>query len=137
MYHRRSRRRLSQKPGHARLIRRNLATSLLLYESIRTTQKRAKVLQPVIDQLICIAKTREPQRAIRAINAVVLDKNACRKIMEVFVHRFKDRSSGFTRIVPVGARQGDGAKLVDLLLVVGKEKENVPESVSSKKDSRA
>ncbi|OGJ59300.1 50S ribosomal protein L17 [Candidatus Peribacteria bacterium RIFCSPHIGHO2_01_FULL_51_9] len=119
MYHRRSRNRLSQKPGHARLIRRNLATSLLLYESIRTTHKRAKVVQPIIDRLIHTAKTKEPQRAIRAINAVVLDKNACRKLMEVFVHRFEKRSSGFTRIIPVGARQGDGAKLVDLVLVEG------------------
>lgn len=119
MYHRRSRNRLKQKPGHARLIRRNLATSLLLYESIRTTRKRAKVVQPIIDRLIHTAKTQEPQRAIRAINAIVLDKNACRKLMEVFVHRFEKRSSGFTRIVPVGARQGDGAKLVDLVLLEG------------------
>ena len=125
MYHRRSRNRLKQKPGHARLIRRNLATSLLLYESIRTTRKRAKVVQPIIDRLIHTAKTQEPQRAIRAINAVVLDKNACRKLMEVFVQRFAKRSSGFTRIVPVGARQGDGAKVVDLVLL---EEESAPRS---------
>jgi len=117
MYHRRSRTRLQCKPAHGRVLKRNLVTSLLLYEKIRTTKKRAKVVQPLVDRLIHIGKTNEPRIAIRAINAVVTDKNACKKIMEVFVHRFENRTSGFTRITPVGARGGDGAELVDLAFV--------------------
>ncbi len=117
MQHRRSRQRLTAKPDHARLILRNLATSVVLYESIRTTQKRAKVVQPIIDRLIVVAKRDKPHVAIRSINAVVTDKNASRKLMEVLRTRYANRPSGFTRIKAAGARKGDGARLVDLSLI--------------------
>lgn len=117
MRHQKTRSRLKQKPAHARMLKRNLVTSLLLYESVRTTKKRAQVIQPVIDKLIRVAKTRPPHIAIRFINRTVTDKNASKKIMEVFKDRYKNRSSGLTRMVPAGARKGDGAKLVDLSLV--------------------
>lgn len=99
------------------MMQRNLVTSLLLYESIRTTQKRAKIVAPVIDRLVAIAKSKPPHVAIRSINAVVTDKNACRKVMEVLKDRYSKRSSGLTRAVAVGARLGDGAHLVDLTLL--------------------
>ena len=117
MRHQRSRLRLKQKPAHAKMLERNLVTSLLLYESIRTTKKRAKVVQPVIDSLIHYAKSHPPHVAVRYVNRVVTDKNAGRKIMEVYCERYADRSSGLSRITPVGARSGDGAELVDLVLI--------------------
>ena len=117
MRHQRSRLRLKQKPGHAKMIKRNLVTSLLLYESVRTTKKRAKVIQPVIDRLIHYAKSHSPHTAVRYTNRIVTDKNASRKIMEVYCKRYADRTSGLSRITPVGARKGDGASLVDLILV--------------------
>ena len=52
MFHRRSRLRLGKKQDVARQMLRNLVTSILLYESIRTTRKRAKVVQPMVDHLI-------------------------------------------------------------------------------------
>lgn len=103
------------------MLKRNLVTSLLLYESVRTTKRRAKVIQPIIDRLITVAKTRPPHLAIRFINRTVTDKNASRKVMQVYRERYSDRSSGLTRMVPVGARKGDGAELVDLSLVEGKD----------------
>ncbi len=117
MRHKSSRLRLTQKPDHARLLQRNLVTSLLLYESVRTTRKRARVIQPLVDRLIAGAKSTEPRIAIRTINAFVTDKNACRKILAVLVKRYEGRPSGFTRIVPVGSRKGDGAQLVDMSFV--------------------
>lgn len=117
MRHRSTRRRLIQKPDHARLIQRNLVTSLLLYESIRTTLKRARSVQPIVDRLIATAKRTSPQIAIRSLNAYVMDKNASRKVMEVLTKRYEKRPSGFTRVLKVGSRKGDGAELVDLLLV--------------------
>ena len=119
MRHRLSRHRLALKPAHARMFKRNLLTSLLLYESVRTTKKRAQVVAPMVDHLIAVAKSSAPYNAIRAINRVVTDKNASRKIMEVYVKRFASVPSGFTRMVPVGARIGDGAALVDLMFVEG------------------
>lgn len=119
MRHRLSRHRLGLKPAHGRMFKRNLLTSLLLYEQVRTTRRRAQVVAPMVDTLIAIAKSKTPHNAIRAINRVVTDKNASRKIMEVYVKRFAAVPSGLTRIVPVGSRQGDGAPLVDLMLVEG------------------
>jgi len=117
MYHKRSRLRLTQKPDHARLLTRNLVTSLLLYEAIRTTRKRARVIQPLVDRLITTAKKKEPSIAIRQINAFVTDKNASRKLIQVLAKRYAARPSGFTKSAPAGARKGDGAELVDLTLV--------------------
>ena len=117
MRHRKSTLRLKYKPQHSRMMERNLVTSLLLYESIRTTQIRAKVIIPWVDRLVTVAKTKPAALAIRRINAVVTDKNACRKIIEVLKDRYATRSSGMTRMIPVGARKGDGAKMVDLMLI--------------------
>ncbi len=117
MRHRHSRLRLRQKPAHSRLLQRNLVTSVILYENVRTTKKRALVVRPLVDKLITIAKKKDASNAIRAINAIVLDKNACRKLMEVLRVRYASRPSGFTRIVPVGSRIGDGAEMVNFQLV--------------------
>jgi len=118
------------------MLKRNLVTSLLLYEQIRTTKKRAQVVAPLVDRLVAVAKSSSTHNAIRAINRVVTDKNACRKIMEVFVRRYADRSSGLTRFKPVGARKGDGAELVDLSLLEGIDvpaKAEAPKKATPKK----
>lgn len=117
MRHKASRNRLIQKPDHARMLQRNLVTSLLLYEEIRTTRKRASVIRPMVDNLITTAKNKEVREAIRSINTVVTDKNASRKLIEVLKARYSARSSGFTRTKAVGSRVGDGAELVDMSLV--------------------
>ena len=137
MYHRRSRLRLNDKPDHARLLLKNLVTSLILYESIRTTRKRAKVMQPIIDGLITMAKKKQPNQAIRAINPQVADRNASRKLMEVLRERFADRSSGFTRIKADGARKGDGAQLVDISFVEGKAVAAKPAAEKPAKEKKA
>ncbi len=98
-----------------------MLTSFLLHEQIRTTKKRATVLNPMIDEIITIGKTDRADTAIRRINEVVTHPNACRKIMEVFVKRYEGRNSGFTTMKAAGMREGDGAELVDLSLVEGKE----------------
>ncbi len=136
MEHRKNRLRLNQKPNHAALLLRNLATSVLLYETVRTTKKRAKVVVPMVHQLITIAKTKEPREAIRAINAVVLHENASKKLIEVLKPRYATRSSGYTRIIPVGARQGDGAKMVTLELM-DRDVDAAPESDTTPKKPKA
>lgn len=138
MRHRDARNRLKQKPAHARMIKRNLLTSILLYETVRTTESRAKAVAPMVDRMIRNAKKQADHVAIRAINEVVTDKNACRKIMEVLVKRYAKRPSGLTRIVPVGVRKGDGARLVDFSLVdseVTAPVESAPVTSSSKKSN--
>jgi large subunit ribosomal protein L17 len=117
MRHRNHSKRLARKPAQSRLLLKNLVTSVLLYEKVRTTKKRAQVARSIVDRVITIGKKKRPDLAIRQINLVVTDDNASRKILEVFKQRYAKRTSGFTRMVPVGQRQGDGALLVDLILV--------------------
>ncbi len=135
MRHKASRNRLTQKPDHARMLQRNLVTSLLLYEEIRTTRKRAAVIRPMVDRLITTVKTKEAREAIRSINTVVTDRNASRKLIEVFKERYEKRSSGFTRTKAVGSRVGDGAELVDMSLVDAVVLSS-PSSVSEKKTQK-
>lgn len=137
MRHRDARHRLTQKPAHARMLKRNLVTSLLLYESVRTTRNRAKAVQPIVDRLVVIAKKKQPHQAIRAINRVITDKNASRKLMEVLRDRYNGRSSGFTRIVPAGARTGDGARLVDMELIGAQKRADTQQKVSTVKQKEA
>ena len=92
-------------------------TSVLLYESIRTTKKRAEVVRPIVEKIITTAKTKDARNAIRAINRYVTHVNACKKVIELLKDRYSGRSSGFTRMVPLGMRHGDGAKMVTLELV--------------------
>src|SRR3989338_4440137 len=137
MRHRHSRLRLRHKPAHSRQLTRNLVTSLLLYESIRTTKKRAEVIQPMVERIITLSKTKQPQLAIRSINKVVTHKNACRKTMEVFRERFADRTSGYTRMKPLGLRQGDGAMLVQLELLEGREVKMEKSPTSPRKSNQS
>jgi large subunit ribosomal protein L17 len=71
----------------------------------------------MVEKIITLAKTKDVRNAIRAINEVVKHENACRKVMEVLKDRYKTRTSGYTRMVPLGMRQGDGARMVTLELV--------------------
>lgn len=121
---------LGRKPAMRRMLLRNLVTSLLLYERIKTTKVRAKALQPLIDRMITKAKTKPAHIAVRALNRIVTDKNAARKIFDVLVARYQSRPSGMTRIRPLGIRKGDGAQLVEISLV---DSEVSPENSTSKK----
>ncbi len=136
MRHRHSRLRLRYKPAHSRSLQRNLVTSLLLFESVRTTKKRALVVRPMVDRLITTAKTKTPHVAIRAINAYVTHKNACRKTMEVLKQRYATRPSGFTRMVPLGSRAGDGAEMVTLQLIDAEGVEKTPTKEGTEGKSR-
>lgn len=117
MRHRNHSQRLARKPDQARSLLKNLATSILLYERVRTTKKRAQVVRGIVDRIITIGKSERKDLAIRRINTMVLDDNACRKVIEVLVDRYANRRSGFTRITPLGAREGDGAMFCEISLI--------------------
>ncbi len=96
---------------------RNMVTSVILYERIRTTKKRAQVMRPILDTVITMGKTLPTGLAIRRLSPYLCDENASKKILEVLKERYKTRTSGFSKMIPVGMRHGDGAKLVDVVLM--------------------
>jgi len=100
-----------------RLLLGNLATSLVIHEKIQTTRAKAKAVQPLVDELIHIAKTKDKRQAIRRLMAVMQSELGSRKIMEELIKRYTDRSSGFTRITPIKFRAGDAAPLVQIELI--------------------
>lgn len=138
MRHRNHSQRLARKPDQARSLLKNLATSILLYERVRTTKKRAQVVRGIVDRIITIGKSERKDLAIRRINTMVLDDNACRKVLEVLVARYANRRSGFTRITPLGARQGDGAMFCEISLIDAVDPEVVsPTKVEPAKVAKA
>ena len=100
---------------------RNLAMSIIIYDKIKTTESKAKAVQPFVERLITIAKKSESKdtnrEAIREIERLLQHKNSSRKIFEVLLDKYKDRNSGFTRITRLGYRSGDNAPVVQIELV--------------------
>jgi len=95
----------------------NMATSLLQYESIRTTNARAKALRPFVERLITLAK-RGDLHARRQVLRVMKNKVVVAKLFDDIAARFVDRPGGYTRIVKLGHRVGDGGQ-VSLIQLMG------------------
>jgi len=91
------------------MIMRNIVTSLVMYDKIVTTKSRAKSAQSVIAKLLTFVKRNNKVNSIRKLNSYLLDIKASKKVMEVLIDKYKDRSSGFTRVKREGLRPGDGA----------------------------
>jgi large subunit ribosomal protein L17 len=89
---------------------RNLVTSLMEHEHVRTTDAKAKELRRVAERLITLAK-RGTLDARRRAAAYVRTQAVVRKLFSEVAERFKDRQGGYTRIVKIGYRHGDAARL--------------------------
>lgn len=105
---------LSSKKRNA--VLRNLATSIILYERIRTVDARAKAVVPIVSKAIRLGK-RGDLTARRELLKILSDKKAVAKTIDVLGKKYKDRSSGFIRRIKVGNRKGDDAPLVQIELV--------------------
>lgn len=102
---------------HTTAIMRNLAMSVIIYEKIKTTAAKAKAVQPMVERLISVGKKSDKKHAIREIERILQHENSSRKIIEVLAEKYKDKTSGFTRITKLGYRTGDNAPVVQLELI--------------------
>ncbi|MEA3249631.1 MAG: 50S ribosomal protein L17 [Patescibacteria group bacterium] len=116
MRHRKSGKTLDRKKGPREALLRSLATSVILYEKIKTTKAKAKAVRPMVEKLITVGKD-GTLTARRRVNRVVYGDNAVKKVMEEISPRYKDRQGGYTRITGIGTREGDGAEMVQIELV--------------------
>jgi len=104
--------------AHRDAMKRNLVTSFFLHKSIKTTEKKAKAVVPMIDKLINVVNTKDEMNAIRQVMQTVYTKEASLELFKNIAPKYKwQRTSGFTRITPIKYRDGDNAKLVILELV--------------------
>jgi large subunit ribosomal protein L17 len=118
MRHRVAHRKLGRITPHRKALLRNLATALFERERIRTTLPKAKELRPYAEKLITLAK-REDDRlhARRQAAAQLQSPAAVQKLFDTIGARFASRPGGYTRILRLGPRQGDGAEMAYLELV--------------------
>ena len=119
MRHQKSGRKLSRSASHRWALMRNMITSLLRDEKIKTTDAKAKELRRWADRVITLGK-QGSLHARRQVLAVVQDKAVVRKLFDTIAPRFKDRPGGYTRIVKIGIRRGDAAP-VSVIELVGSE----------------
>ena len=116
MRHRKRGRKLSRKTSHRLLMYRNLVTDLLRHERITTTEAKAKEARSFAERMITLGK-RGDLHARRQALAFITDKEVVRKLFNELAKRYEEREGGYTRIVKLGTRKGDGAPMVRLELV--------------------
>ena len=95
---------------------RNMATSLLRHERIRTTEAKAKEVRPLVEKLITLART-DGVHSRRMARRYIADREMLQKLFDQIGPRFQDRDGGYTRILKLGARQGDGAEVAVIELI--------------------
>jgi len=110
MRHRKKGRELSRTASHKRAMLRNMATSLIQHERIRTTEAKAKELRPVVEKLITLGGVDDVHSRRRA-RRMIEDRAALQKLFDDVGPRFRERPGGYTRILKLGPRKGDGAEL--------------------------
>ncbi len=100
---------------------KSLVQSLFLSESIQTTESKAKAVKGLVDKLINQAKDTSSQRLV---SQFLTAKTTQDKLIKVLLPRLKDRTSGYTSTVRLGARQGDGAMMVKMSLLLSEDKKS-------------
>ncbi len=116
MRHRKHKVSLGREAGPRRLLLRNLATSVLLYEKVRTTEAKARAIRPIVERLVTRAKV-DTVAARRLVAAYCTDPKAVKKAFDVLGPKYKTRPGGYTRMIKLNRRQGDAAKMARIEFV--------------------
>ena len=111
---------------------RNLVQSLLISESIETTETKAKAIKGLVDKLINQAKTPATRRLV---SQFLTNKTFAERLVKDIAPRLKDRSSGYTSIVKVGRRLGDCSMVVRMSLLVTPPEEKKTKPAKTTKGS--
>ena len=112
--------RLGSGPDHQKLMLNGLAAQLLVHERLTTTEAKAKALRPVAEHLITFAK-RGDVHARRHVLKTIPDRDVVHKLFSEIGPQFAERQGGYTRILKLGQRAGDGAPMALIELVVEEE----------------
>ena len=120
---------LGRTSSHRKAMLRNMVTSFLKYEKVKTTDVKAKELKKVAEKMITLGK-RGDLHARRQALAFVRDPAVVAKLFSELSDRYRERPGGYTRIVKMGYRTGDNAPLssIELIDAVQKKKPKKKES---------
>ncbi len=108
--------RLGSGPAHQRLMLSGLAAQLFVNERINTTEAKAKAVRPLAEKMITFAKKGDVA-ARREVLKVIPDRDVVHKLFSEIGPRYAERQGGYTRILKLGQRQGDGAPMARIELV--------------------
>jgi large subunit ribosomal protein L17 len=111
-------RRFGGDPAHHQLLMANLATELIRHGRIRTTLAKAKTVQPLAERMITFAR-RGDLHARRQVLKVIRDRDVVHKLFADVGPAFSERNGGYTRVLKLGTRKGDGAEMALIELVEG------------------
>lgn len=114
MRHRVYGRHLGRNKNERTALFRNLVRSLFISESIQTTEGKAKAIKGLVDQIITQAKN---PNARRLVSQFMVDKQVAEKLVKDIAPRLSNRTSGYTSVVKVGRRVGDGSMIVRMSLL--------------------
>jgi large subunit ribosomal protein L17 len=115
--HRIDGRKLSRKTGPRKALYKSLIVAVLRYETIKTTEARAKEVRGQVERIITLAKDGSLASRRRIISELPNEPLVIDKLLNEIAPKYGDRSSGFTRLVKLGQRAGDAAPIVQLELV--------------------
>jgi len=120
---------LGRPTDHRLAMLRNLAVAILRYERVRTTEAKAKEVRRMIDRAVNLGRDGSIEARRRA-GGLLRDPLIVAKVFEELAPRYPERASGFTRLVRLGRRVGDGAPVTLIELVEGEEPKAATEKVS-------
>ena len=119
-------RKLGRTSDQRKAMLRDLATSLIVSERVETTEARAKELRKIVEKLITVGKkgdlasrrnAAKTLRNVKILNEDETTQTALQKLFGEIAERYTERQGGYTRILKVGPRRGDGAESVIIELV--------------------
>ncbi|MBX7221693.1 MAG: 50S ribosomal protein L17 [Blastocatellia bacterium] len=146
MRHLNAHRKLGRTSAHRKSLLRNLATSLILHERLVTTLPKAKELRPFVEKAITLGKRGDlharrlaagyfhagnQDRIPDAHGERTAGVAAVRKLFDTIAARFSERNGGYTRIIKLGTRRGDGAEVAIIELIGSEYKPAAEESSAS------
>jgi large subunit ribosomal protein L17 len=135
MHHGKTGSKLGRTSSHKEAMLRNMVTSVIKHERIRTTDMKAKELRKVAEKMVTLGK-RGTLHARRQALAVVRDEDMVGKLFGELTERFRNREGGYTRIVKAGYRFGDNAP-VSILEFIPDEKKKEKAKPKTKSKSKA
>jgi len=122
MRHRKQGRKLGRKSDSRRALLKGLAVALILNESIKTTQAKAKELRPFLERIISFGKKGDLASRRKILSLLANNEKATKKVIEELGPRYKERRGGYIRIIKISPRKNDAALMAKIELVEENQK---------------
>ncbi len=137
MRHRKAGRKLSRSSSHRLAMFRNLVTSVLEHERVMTTDAKAKEIRRWVDWMITLGKKGDLAARRQALR-VIRDKSIVHKLFAELAPRYQSVNGGYSRVIKIGYRRGDGApmSMIELVDFTGIERKR-PKKKKKKQEAKA